>query len=77
MRAYLYSSARAGAMADFQYTWRTESSWDVSFGSRKTQSEIPNLHPYFLKHVQNTSNCGVSLMKGIILWNSIKCKGER
>jgi hypothetical protein len=73
----MYPSARAGAMGDFQSTLRRESSWDGGFASRKAQSEIPNLHPHFAKHVQNASNCGVSIMKGIILQNSITCKGER
>jgi hypothetical protein len=66
-RAYLYPSARARAMGDFQSTLRKESSWDAGFASRKAQSEIPNLHPHFAKHVQNASNCGVSIMKGIVL----------
>jgi len=64
-------------MGDFQYTLRRESSWDGGFASGKTQPEIPNLHPNFAKHVQNASNCGVSIMKGIVVWNSITCKGER
>jgi hypothetical protein len=64
-------------MGNFQYTLRRESSWDGGFASRKAQPEIPNLHPNFAKHVQNASNCGVSIMKGIILWNSITCIGER
>jgi hypothetical protein len=76
-REYLYSSALAGVTGDFQYTLRRESSRDGSFASRKAQPEIPNLHPNFTKHVQNASNCGASIMKGIILWNSITCKGER
>jgi hypothetical protein len=54
-----------------------ENSWDGGFASTKAQPEIPNLHPNFAKHVQNGSNCGVSIMKGIVLCNSITYKGER
>ena len=64
-------------MGNFQYTMRRESSWDGGFASRKAQPEIPNLHPYFAKHDHNASNCGVSIMTGIVLWYSITCKGER
>jgi hypothetical protein len=64
-------------MGNVQYTLRRESSWDGGFTSRKAQPEITNLHPNFAKHVENTSNCGVSIMKGIILWNSITCIGVR
>jgi len=64
-------------MGNFQYTLRWESSWDGGFASRKAQPEIPNLHSNFAKHDQNGGNCGVSITKGIILWNSITCKGER
>jgi len=77
MWAYLYPSARAGVMGNFQYTLRRESSWDGGFASRKAQPEIPNLHRNFAKHDQNASNCGVSIIKGIVLWNSITCEGER
>jgi len=62
---------------------RPRNSFSMSYASRKVifpgeaQPEIPNLHPNFAKHVQNASNCGVSIMKGIVLWNSITCKGER
>jgi len=49
-------------MGNFQYTLRRESSWDGGFASRKAQSEIPNLQPNFAKHVQNASNCGVSII---------------
>jgi hypothetical protein len=76
-KAYFYPSSRAGVMGNFQYTLRRESCWDGGFASRKAQAEIPNLHSNFAKHVQNASNCGVSIMKGIVLWNSITCKGER
>jgi len=76
-RAYLYPSARAGVMGNFQYTLRRDSSWDVGFASRKARPEIPNLQPNFAKNVQNASNCGVSMMKCIVLWNSITCKEER
>ena len=64
-------------MGNFQYTLRRESSWDGGFASRKAQPEIPNLQPNFAKHVQNASNCGVSIIKCIVLWNSITCKEER
>jgi len=64
-------------MGNFQYTLRRESSWDGGFASRKAQPEIPNLQPNFAKYVQNASNCGVSIMKCIVLWNSITCKEER
>jgi hypothetical protein len=64
-------------MGNFQYTLRRESSWDGDFASRKAQSEIPNLNPNFAKHDQNASNCGVSIIKGINLWDSITCKGGR
>jgi len=64
-------------MGNFQYTLRRESSWDGGFASRKAQPKIPNLQPNFAKHVQNASNCGVSMMKCIVLWNSITCKDER
>jgi len=64
-------------MGNFQYTLRRESSWDGGFASRKTKPEILNLHPNFAKHDQNASNCGVSIMKGIILWNSITFKADR
>jgi hypothetical protein len=76
-RAYHYPSARAGAAGAFQSTLRRESSWDGGFANGKAQSEMPNLHPNFAKCIQNASNCGVSIMKGIVLWNSITCKGER
>jgi hypothetical protein len=64
-------------VGNFQYTLRRESSWDGGFASRKAEPEIPNHHPNFAKHDQNASNCAVSIMKGIILWNSISCHGER
>ena len=64
-------------MGNFQYTLRRDSSWDVGFASRKARPEIPNLQPNFAKNVQNASNCGVSMMKCIVLWNSITCKEER
>jgi hypothetical protein len=56
---------------------RQVSSWDGGFASRNAQPEIPNLQSNRAKHVQNESNCGVSIMKGIALWNSITCKEER
>jgi len=59
--------ARAGAVGNFKYTLRRESSWDGGFASRKAQPEISNLHPSFAKQVQNASDCGVSIMKSIIL----------
>jgi len=77
MRAYLYPSARAAVVGNFKYTLRRESCWDGGFASRKAQPEILNLHPNFAKHVQNASNSSVSIMKGLALWNSITCKGER
>jgi hypothetical protein len=55
---------------------RRESSWDGGFTSSKAQPEIPNLQPNFTKHVQNASNCGIRIMKGIVLWNSITCQDE-
>jgi hypothetical protein len=64
-------------MCNFQYTLRRELSRDGGFASRKTEREILNLHPNIAKPDENASNCGVSIMKGIILWNSITCKGER
>jgi hypothetical protein len=70
-KAYLYPSARAGVISNDQYTLRRESSWDGGFASRKAQPEIPNLHPNFAKYVQNARNCGVSIMKGFVLCNSI------
>jgi len=63
-------------MGNFQYTLGRKSSWDGGFTSRKAQPEIPNLQPNFAKHVQNANNCGVSIIKGIIMWNSITCKEE-
>jgi len=76
-RAYVYPSARPGVAGNLKYTLRRESSWDGGFTGRKAQPETPNLHPNFAKHVPNASNSGVSIMKGIVLWNSITCKGER
>jgi hypothetical protein len=64
-------------MGNFQYTLRRESSWDGGFASSKAQPEIPNLQPNFAKHVQNASNCGVPIIKCIVLRNSITCKEER
>jgi hypothetical protein len=64
-------------VGNFQYTLRRESSWDGGFASRKVQPEISNLHPYFAKHIRNACNGGVSIMKGIIVWNSITCKRAR
>jgi len=64
-------------MGNVQYTLRRESSWDSGFASRKAQPEIPNLHPNFAKHVQNAINCGISIMNGIVLWNSITWKEDR
>jgi len=65
-------------MGNFQCFLRRESSWDGSFASRKAQPEIPDLHPNFATQDQNASNCDVSIvMKDIVLWNSITCKGER
>jgi len=64
-------------MGNFQYTLRRGSGWDGGFASGKAQPEIPNLHPNFAEHVQNASSCGVTIMKDIVLWNLITCKGER
>jgi hypothetical protein len=64
-------------MRNVQYTLRRKSSWDGGFASKKSQSEIPNLHPNFVKYVQYASNYGVSILKEIILWNSITCIGEQ
>jgi len=64
-------------MGNFQFTLRRECNWDSGFASWKAQLEIPNLHPNFAKYVPNASNCGVSIMNGIVLWDSITCKGEK
>jgi len=67
--AYLYLSVRAGVMGNFQYTLKRQSTWDGGFANRNAQPEMSNLHPNFAKHVQNACSCGISIMKGIVLWN--------
>jgi hypothetical protein len=70
---------RAEAVGHFQYTLRRESCCDGGFASRKAQPEISNLHPSFAKQVQNASNCGVSIMKSIMLveFNHLKRRKVR
>jgi len=75
-REYLDPSARLWVTGNFQNTLRRETSWDSGIGSRNAQLDISNLHLNFAKHVQNASMYGVYILKGIVLWNSITCKGE-
>jgi len=76
MKASLYPSARAGVVGNVQYILQRESSWDDDFNSRKAQLEIPNVHTNFANYGRNESYCGVSMKKGIVLWNAITCEGE-
>jgi len=62
----------------FQSIWRRESDWGVEFaaGSRETvPQKIPNLYQKPAGIAPNVTGHCVTIMKGIVLLSSIRCKG--